>query len=121
MRISVTLDGKPAHLYRFVQGAYEDKHVIMCAHIEEFSDEEALSRVRAKLPELPEKIDFDDETDLFERALDLAGFVPIDGRWIPVSSSFPPACEREWLEKSLVRAESEARDRHMAVMRKAMR
>lgn len=120
-RLSVQLDGVPAYLYRFQQGGYEDKRIFTCAHVEDLSDEEALGRIRAKLSELPEEIDFDEETDLFERALDLAGFAVIEGRWIPVSRASTPACEREYLEKALVQAETDARSRQLNVMRKAMR
>lgn len=110
-RLTIQLDGRPAHLYEFVQGAYEDKRVFICAHTEELTDEQAIDRLRAKMLELPEEISFDDKLDLFERVLELAGFVPLEGPWIPISRASTPAKEREWLEEALAHAAREAKKR----------
>lgn len=108
-RLSVTLDGKPVHLYEFVQGSYEDRRNFICAHAQDLPRAVILARVRAALRKLPEEIEQPDysrppEPDLFQQALTLAGFVFVDDE-IPIGllarSLGVPTTARRWLERSL--------------------
>ena len=107
-RLTVQLDGMPAHLYRLVQGAYEDKRVHLCVHRELLTPEEILARLEAATAQLPEEIDYvyadsgPHPPDLFELAASLAGFEFIDDSislW--VRGAHPPVTERSTLERSL--------------------
>jgi hypothetical protein len=111
-RLSATLDGKPVYLYEFVQGSYEDRRQLLYAHVEELPSVEITARFRAALATLPTEIeDYDymgQEPDLVERALELAGFVPLHDA-IPLGLALrgvgTPSLDREALERSLDRWE----------------
>lgn len=113
-RLQATLDGKPVYLYEFVQGSYEDRRELLCAHVEELSRTEILARVRAALKTLPAEIENYDytaepqEPDLFQQALTIAGFTFVDAE-VPlaliVRSVGVPSLYRDSLEQSLDRFE----------------
>jgi hypothetical protein len=109
-RLTVLLEGTPVYLYSFCQGSYEDKHRYLYAHPESMSPEEVHRRVRDATDLLPEEIDFDYMAepmgpDLFEQALSMAGFIPVDGDvlsgiWARESIVFT---ERRYLQECLDR------------------
>jgi hypothetical protein len=108
-RLSVTFDGNPVHLYRLIQGSYEDRSHYLCTHAEQLSELEIRGRISAALDRLPEEIDYDymavpRAPDLFEQALVLAGFTVVDdlvplGLWL--RGSTPPATDRAALKRAL--------------------
>ena len=114
-RLSATLDGKPVYLYEFVQGRYEDRRQLLYAHVEELSRVEIIARFHTALAALPAEIeDYDymeQEPDLVERALELAGFVSVCDA-IPLGLVLrevgTPCLYRDSLERSLDRFSREA-------------
>jgi hypothetical protein len=116
-RLSVLLDGEPAHLYLFTRGSYEDKQRFLCAYPELLLPEQVRERVLVAAKRLPEKIDFDYMADpmpddLFEQAVVSAGFVPVDDD-VLVGLSLPSmttvVTERKVLEEALERMASARR------------
>ena len=118
-RLSATLDGKTVYLYEFVQGRYEDRWQLLYAHVEELSRTEIIERFRAALKLLPDEIEHYDymrsprEPDLFERALEIAGFVPVDDE-VPLALALrsvgTPSRDRDRLERALNQFEEELKE-----------
>jgi hypothetical protein len=100
-RPAVTLDGKPVYLYRFVHGTYEDKRWFAAAHAEKLETPQIRVRLLEAAEEVPEELSFDEEPDLFERALKRAGFVILEDDVFPLGlwlrDNLPPTTERFWL------------------------
>ena len=110
-RLSVQLDGKTVFLYRFSRGCYDDRQIFLCVHPEFLLPEQVRQKVAEAALLLPEKIDFDYSggpggLDLFEQAVELAGFVRVDGDTLlalnlPMLSAL--VTERDFLLEALAR------------------
>jgi hypothetical protein len=107
--LSIQLDGKPVYLYKFLQGAYEDKRQYVCAHSERLTQAGVIERLKTVAAQLPEEIEIDfmcpdRQPDLFERALELAGFTTIEDEFEGVlwlRRAHPEVTERATLERAL--------------------
>ncbi len=106
-RLSAQLNGQPVFLYSFSRDRHDREQHFLCVHSEFLIPEQVRRRVLEAAQQLPAKVDFDHRmSDLFERAVDLAGFVLVDdeilvGLILPFMSTV--IHERSVLERELAR------------------
>lgn len=106
--LTAQFDGAPVYLYVFHTGVYEERRRSLYGHRERIAENEIYERLKNALPSLPAEIDYDymaspHDPDLFERALALAGFVPMDDAVpeIRLPGIFSPVTDRAQIQRAI--------------------